>query len=419
MSQVISDKVSKKVGFSPINELIKNFMNVSLYEIVKNNSETRFLSNAKKYCYRLDYKHLALGYAEARDNFGDAIVAAHTDAYVKQQMHSVSGEQGDLCYYGYSPENLREFLNLNSQLHFTFLPLTVHSVDSANGTRHDMLIIFDNRTKLVYWFDGRNREDYLALGQHLPKNAMDVLFINLFGNLKLGYNYEPSPSWQIQGTLHSYGSIGTLDFVLSTAWCYNMLLSLNEYDNPTGYLSILDTLSETDRFHLVYSSMLSVIGAQEYHPVVPKTSQVNLVADAVKIADQDPDALPTLPHTTTEVAPLAVTQVAVTQPASGTTTSATASTTASQRQNVARQLVFDTPRVIGNQEVKTAIENEAQALRQRHTTGYTRIYGDNSINGGTSAADVHLQNVPSKPMAVVTDYDRQNKSKDNEKCITM
>ena len=292
VNTVVPTKVAQKVGFYPIHETIKNFMNFSLYEIVKNNSKTQFLSNAKKYCYRLDYKNLAIGNAEARDNFADAIVHAYDNAYVKQHMHSISGEQGDLCYYGYSPSNMAEFLQINSHLHYTFLPLTVHAVDSANGTRHDMLLIFDNRTKLVYWFDGRNREDYLALGQNLPKNAMDVLFINLFGTIKLGYSYEPAPSWQIQGTLHSYGSIGTLDFILSTAWCYNALLSMEYYDSPTGYLSILDTLTEADRFHLLYTSMLSIIGAAQYHAVVPKTSQIDLTADTVRTADQDPNVHP-------------------------------------------------------------------------------------------------------------------------------
>jgi hypothetical protein len=288
----VPTRVAQKVGFYPINETIKNFMNFTLYEIVKNNSETRFLSNAKKYCYRLDYKTLALGYAEARDNFGDTVVAAHSEAYVKQQMHSLSGEQNDLCFYTYSPDGLREFLQQNAHLHYTFLPLTVHAIDSANGTRHDMLLIFDNHTKLVYWFDGKNREDYLSLGQHLPKNAVDILFINMFGQLKLGYSYEPAPSWQIQGTLHAYGSIGLLDFAFSTAWCYNLLMSINDYDSPTGYLSILDTLSEVDRFHLLYNSMLSMIGVAQHHAVVPKTAQIDLTSDRVRTADQMPSEAP-------------------------------------------------------------------------------------------------------------------------------
>lgn len=383
-SSVIPVKVAQKVGFYPINEIIKNFMNFSLYEIVKNNSETRFLGNAKKYCYRLDYKNLAIGYAEARDNFGDAIVSAHSDAYVKQQMHSVSGEQGDLCYYGYSPDHMREFLAMNAHLHYTFLPLTVHAVDSANGVRHDMLLIFDNRTKLVYWFDGRNREDYLSLGQNLPKNAMDVLFINLFGTLKFGYAYEPSPSWQIQGTLHSYGSIGTLDFVLSTAWCYNALLSLNEYDNPTGYLSILDTLSEADRFHLLYNSMLSVLGVARYHPVVPKTSQIDLMADSVRAADQDPNKPATLP--VLRQAPV-----------------------------VSSVIPREQQRVIGNAEVKNAIEVES--LRHRQTAEYKRMDTDTSLPGQVNHSEVQLQNVADRPMPVVSSYEKA--SKDRESCVTM
>lgn len=393
---VIPAKVAQKVGFFPINDVIKNFMNFSLYEIVKNNSGTRFLSNAQKFCYRLDYKTLALSYAEARDNYGDSIVAAHSDAYVKQQMHSISGEQGDLCYYGYSPDHMREFLVQNTHLHYTFMPLTVHAVDSANGVRHDMLLIFDNRTKFVYWFDGRNREDYLSLGQHLPKNVIDVMFINMFGNLKLGYSYEPAPSWQIQGTVHSYGSIGMLDFALSTAWCYNMLLSLDEYDNPTGYLSILDTLSEADRFHLLYCSMLSVIGAAKYHPVVPKTAQIDLMADTVRTADTEPNK-----HVQSSVIPHVQSAV------------------------------------IGSQEVKAAIENErtvprtSQAkvevqacianLRQRHqqqqTGDFVRMNTDSSLPGQVNHTEVHLRPVTTQPMPIVSSMDRA--AKDHESCVSM
>jgi hypothetical protein len=178
--------LSMKVGFNPLDSAVKNFQNISLYDIVKKNTDTQFLAGGTKYCYRLSYDNLMLTALGARDNHGDLINQKYADSYVKQQMHSISGEQGDLCMYTYSPQELQEFLQLNINKHYTFLPLTVHSTESANGIRHDMLLIFDNYTKLFYWFDGKNREDYLPIGQNLPKNAMDVLLINL----DLSYHWD-------------------------------------------------------------------------------------------------------------------------------------------------------------------------------------------------------------------------------------
>jgi hypothetical protein len=277
----VSTNVARKIGFYPINNSISKFMSYSLYEMICKNTETKFLENAVKYCYRLDYKNLSVVGAEARDNFSDAIVGKHAESYVKQNMFSISGEQNDLCLYTYSPDCIRSFIGKNKHLHYTFMPLTVHATDSANGIRHDMLLIFDNVAKFIYWFDGKNREDYLPIGRSLPRNAIDVMFINMFEQMKLGYSYEPAPSWQIQGTLHPYGSIGLMDFALSMAWCYNIMISLNEYDSPTMYLSNLDTMSEVDRFHMLYNSMLAMLGVDVYHKVVPNNSSIDLTANRV------------------------------------------------------------------------------------------------------------------------------------------
>lgn len=287
MSKFVPTEVAQRLGFYEINKVIKEFANVNLYEIIKINTKTTFLTNGAKFCYRLNYKDLSLGVAEARDNFADSVVLNHKNDYVKQLMHSVSGEQNDLCFYTYSPKDLKTFLFNNAHLHYTFLPLTVNATDSANGMRHDMLLIFDNKTKLFYWFDGRNREDYLSLGTYLPKNAMDVLFINFANHLNCGYSYEPSPSWQMQGTLHSYGSIGLMDFIFSTAWCYNAMMMLDYYDSPIEYVSVLDSMSEVDRFHLLYHTMLHLIGAFRYHNLVPQNAQLDLTAQIIPCAQPE------------------------------------------------------------------------------------------------------------------------------------
>ena len=273
--------VSRKIGFFSLDEVIKQFKDVSLHEMIRVNSTTTFLSNAKKTCYRLEYATLSFTHAEARDNYTDAIVPGYQDAYLKQQMHSLSGEQKDICLHTYSPRDLQEFLEQNKNNHYTFLPLTVHATDSANGYRHDMLLIFDNRSKLFYWFDGRNREDYLQFGRDVPKGAIDILFVNLADNLKLGYSYEPAPSWMIQGVLQPFASIGQFDFVFSTAWCYLVLLMLDNFDSPTGLLSALDTLSKEDRFHLLYSALQHMIGVYQYHKTVPQNAQVNLFEEKI------------------------------------------------------------------------------------------------------------------------------------------
>ena len=272
--------VVDRIMFRSLKQKIKDFQSTSLLEIIRKNTTTRFPTTGTKYCYRLEYKSLSMTNITARDNYSDSMVERYSDSYTKQHMNSISGEKSDLCFYTYSPSQLRKFLDNNSGNKYTYIPVTVYAVDSANGNRHDMLLIFHNTSKLFYWFDCCNREDYLQISTDLPKNAIDILFM-MFGNAaNLGFAYEPSPSWMVQGTLHSYGSVGDFDFLLSTAWCYNVMLSLEYYESPTAYMSVLDSLTESDRFHLVYVSMLELISA-EYRKYVPFASQVNLSADWV------------------------------------------------------------------------------------------------------------------------------------------
>ncbi len=287
---LVAPAIAKKLGFFSLDDILAQFNDVSLHEMVRVNSSTTFLANSKKTCYRMEYKNLTFTALEARDNFTDAVVQQHKDAYVKQPMHSISGEQQDLCFYTYGPQDLGQFLEQNKTNHYTFLPMTVHATESANGYRHDMLLIFDNRTKLFYWFDGRNREDYLPFGRDIPKNAIDILLINMAYNTKLGYSYEPSPSWMIQGVLQPFASIGQFDFVLSTAWCYLVIQMMDGFDSPTGLLSALDTLSKEDRFHLLYNALLHMIGVFRYHKTVPQNAQVNFFAAPTTPVSNQPRA---------------------------------------------------------------------------------------------------------------------------------
>lgn len=267
--------------YPSISKKISEFKGVTLYELIKKHTQTEFPYGGTKYCYQLDYTNLAFTYAQARDTFGDAIVRKYEDSYIKQHMNSLSSEINNLCYYTYAPDELKSFLENNYGKQYTFLPLTVFAVDSANGSRHDMLLIFDNVNKLFYWFDSNNRTDYLQFGRDVPRNAIDILFVNLAESLKLGYEYEPSPAWQIQGMLHQYGSMGELDFLISTAWCFVTMKLLPNFSSPIGYMSVLDNCSEADRFHLMYTSMLEMMEYQ-YNKYIPHTSRVDLTKEYVK-----------------------------------------------------------------------------------------------------------------------------------------
>lgn len=303
--------VASKVGFSPIKAIVDKFKEVSLHEMIAVNSTTRFPDARTKYCYSMQYDSLVFGAAEACEQHCP-MNDRHRDAYTRQHMHSISGEQKDLCFYTYDPDTLIRFLEANKAAHYTYLPMTVHATDSANGYRHDMLLVFDNRTKLFYWFDGRNREDYLPFGRNIPKNAIDVLLINMSDRIKLGYIYEPQPSWVIDGVLQPFASVGEFDFVLSTAWCYLTMMMLDNFDSPTSYLSALDILSKEDRFHLLYNSFLHMVGVYKYHAAIPATSRVNLVEGtnmAAPLPPSHPVPSSVIPHMTVPVVDAPVSRV--------------------------------------------------------------------------------------------------------------
>ena len=288
IDNLVPPNLAKRFGFFSLTHIMDQFKDVSLHEMIRVNSTTTFVPNCNKYCYRMDYKTLTLTVLDALDNHTESVVAKYSESYVKQPMHSISGEQQDICFYTYGPQDLVQFLEQNKNNHYTFLPMTVHATESANGYRHDMLVIFDNKTKLFYWFDGRNREDYFPFGSNIPKNVIDALLINLSDKVKTGYSYEASPSWVISSVLQPFASIGQFDFVMSTAWCYLVMSMLENFESPTAMLSALDTLSKEDRFHLLYTSLLHMIGVYNYHKTVPQNAQVNFVEEKVEIVNNKP-----------------------------------------------------------------------------------------------------------------------------------
>jgi hypothetical protein len=227
----------------------------------------------------MTYSTLDLSIRDAKDNYNEFMVDTFKDSYVKPNIHSMSGEQNDLCLYTYESNELVQFLVNNKTNHYTYLPVTVHTTESANGYRHDMMLIFDNRKSLFYWFDCGNRMDYLSFGRNIPKNAVDLLFINLTEKVKLGYAYEPAPSWMIQDMYHPTVFNTQLDFVLSTTWCYLVAQTLEEYDSPTALFSVLDNMSKEDLFHLVYTTMLSLIKHVNKMPAIALNAQVNMYDD--------------------------------------------------------------------------------------------------------------------------------------------
>lgn len=283
---LVPAEYAKLIGFYSIEEIIKKFQGVALQELIKANTQVKFLENVTKNCWQLTYADLKLECAASRDNFNDRIVHKHATGYVKQLMHSISGEQKDLCFYSYSAYDMIRFLEQNKHLKYTYLPITVHATDSANSIRHDMLLIFNNRTKFFYWFDGRNRTDYLQFGKEAPRDSIDILFTLLAEQAKLGYSYEPSQSWQIQDVLQPYPPLGQLDFAFSAALCYMTIMMLDNYDSPMEYLSVLDTLSRTDRFHLMYNSLLHMAGVFKYHTTVPINAQINFNDERIPQYDE-------------------------------------------------------------------------------------------------------------------------------------
>jgi hypothetical protein len=273
-----------RVGYFSVRDYIRQFQNINLEELIGAITKQQFINGATRYCYSISYADLKFTGGIAR-NANNVELKTSKDNYLIPMMHTMSGEQFDLCFYTYQPDDLTEFLKRNESQRYVFLPIMVTALESANGHRHDMLLIFDNASKLFYWFDCRNREDYLPFGKNIPKNAIDVLLINFAqymngsaeGRAKFGYNYEPSPSWVITSVLQPFGSIGEFDFIISTAWCYLIICNLRYYESPIGLLSALDCMPIEDRFHLLYLSILRVIGDYNLSRSVPEIMQRNII----------------------------------------------------------------------------------------------------------------------------------------------
>ena len=263
------------LNFSTFNQKFIKLCKTSLYEIIKNNSTTKFLLNSSKTCYSMNYSKMTLEIFESPDIFKDQLVKKqYMKDCVKSHMHSMCGENEYIYLYSFSEDDWRSFLLNNSNEKYVFAPITIHSIESANGLRHDMLLIFSNLDKKMYLFDCKNRMDYLSYTR-LPKNAMDIFFVYLSDQLKLGYTYEPTQSWEIQGILKPFGNFEELNFIMSTAWCYNFMLCLPFYNSPTEYLSVIDGLSEIDRFNLIYRSLIN-LSEKNYKMFIPVFSCMNL-----------------------------------------------------------------------------------------------------------------------------------------------
>lgn len=132
--------------------------------------EYQLVHNPIMYCYTVNYSTLSVECKHALQQYDDI-----TTNYINQQPFSLSGEEHDMCYYSYGPDDLKKFLTLNASNKYTFLPMTVYPTDSANGKRHDMIIIFYNINKRFYHFDGRNRDDYMKYSKVANKNIIDIL----------------------------------------------------------------------------------------------------------------------------------------------------------------------------------------------------------------------------------------------------
>lgn len=270
----IAPQLAARFGYFPIRDIIGEFADVQLIDMIAANTKQWFPNvPAKLTCYRLDYKTLTLGVAEARDNYNDARVAKHVDAYLRQLPHSISSEQKDLCFYSYSVDDINAFLKRNTDRPFTFLPVTVYPADSANSVRHDMLVIFDNKNKMFYWFDCGNRDDYIQRSADVPKNPIDALFIQLSELWKCGYTYEPSPSWIWPTVFKPMQSVGQIDFIISTAWCYLVVLMMETEETPIAFACKLDAMPQEDRYWLLHMAMADMLNLYNYHKTVPTNSQ--------------------------------------------------------------------------------------------------------------------------------------------------
>ena len=256
-------QILNEIGFKPVNETITRFENVSLTDIIKANSTTRFIDSINTTCYKLNY--ITLNITTEQSN-------TSTKAnYINNVAHSLIGEEKEIILHTYSQQELHRFLDINKGNTYTFLPLTVHAVNSASGKRCDMLIIFKNDTKQVYWFDSRIHTGYLRSGRDTPRDAVDILLTVLMSYLKLDYSYEAVEAWTVAGVFNPMSSLGKFDFLLTSAWCYLTIKLLPFFSSPIEYSAALDSMSREDRFNLLYTATNHMITRYFYQTTIPDT----------------------------------------------------------------------------------------------------------------------------------------------------
>lgn len=270
--QILPQRQELTNKLTDLTEKINHFKSVSLEQIIKFNTKTTFLSVKDKACYKLKYKPVDFSFCKVHDLF---VSNKHKNDFIVEPMHSLSGELDDLCFYSYTPTDFQVFLDTNKHNKYTFLPLTIYGINNPNGYRHDTLLVFNNQSKTFYWINNNNYKDTLQYGHNMIKDAVDVLFTNFSVVMKLGYNYEATSSWVIELSKQLYPSLGDLDFILSTAWCYLTLKLIDNYESPTAFYSVLYELNPTIKFHLLYQLALYLINSH-YQSQISENMNINL-----------------------------------------------------------------------------------------------------------------------------------------------
>ena len=296
-SQNLPIDVVKYIKYQPINSDINRLNLVPLSELIAK-LDYQLIHNPTMHCYTVNYATMSVECKHACQIYNN-LSANHTP----QQLFSLSGEERDLCYYSYGPEDLKKFLTLNAHHKYTFLPMTVYPTDSANGKRHDMLIIFDNVHKKFYHFDCRNRDDYMKYAKIADKYIIDVLMFYI-ESIAQPYTFESTEEWQNLSVMKPYGTMGSLDFIISTAHCYLQMTMLKYYESPLGLMTILSELDPSDLFHLVYSTVMTII-----HHSYNKSLPSSVLIDYTQVTPKRPAQPTTQPTNQSVTSPRQLTAV--------------------------------------------------------------------------------------------------------------
>ena len=266
-------EVLNDLGFKSINETIVRFESVALEDVIVANSNMKFITNIEKTCYTLDYLTLSIT--------KDKIFTQTENAgnYIERPSHSLVGENNVMCLYTYSPEELKRFLDVNKSQKYTFLPITVHAINSASGKRCDMLLIFQNETKQMFWFDSRVHIGYLPVGPNVPRDAIDIMFTILNSFWNIDYTYNPTESWTVAGLFNPMSSLGKFDFLLTTAWCYLLVKLMPHFSSPIELMAALDSMTQEDRFNLIYTATCNMTTRHFYATSIKKSLTSGLDLD--------------------------------------------------------------------------------------------------------------------------------------------